>query len=631
MPFLVVPDAPDGAAWTRPCDGKGRRYYLTVHLLRPRRQYATFVLSADIRQVSVHNTVTSMPLTPRPVGALRPSIGLPGIIMAALLPVLLAPALAPAQQPRTGFTRADSLRGGNGPGRAWWDVVFYDLHVRVDPSDSSIRGWNGIGYRVLGTGSELQIDLMAPLVMDSVVQGGQRLAVRRDGDAYFATVRGQQAVGERHDVTAYYHGRPVVAVRPPWDGGFIWARDSTGSPWIATANEGIGASVWWPNKDTRADEPDSQRIAITVPDGIINVSNGRLRGEIANGDGTTTYEWFVTNPINNYNVAVNAGRYAHFSDTFNGADGTLTLDFWPLAYHLDTARVQFRQVKPMLRCFERWFGPYPWYADGYKSVETPHLGMEHQSAVAYGNGYQNGYLGRDRSGTGWGANWDFIIIHESAHEWWGNSITAQDPADMWVHEGFTNYAEGIYVECQWGKKAGAQYNIGNRRNIRNAAPVVAAYGVNQEGSSDMYDKAGNMLHMIRQIINDDARWRSILRGLNTTFRHRIVTGAEVQAYISGHSGHDFSKVFQQYLTTTMIPVLEVRQSGDGVSYRWQQVVPGFDMPVRVSVGGRPYQWIRPTERWQALRTKLPAGGELLVDPDFYVWTRQLVDTSSGSP
>lgn len=542
--------------------------------------------------------------------------------MAALLATWL-PAALPAQpaQPAV-FTHADSLRGGNGPGRAWWDVAFYDLHVRVDPADSSVSGRNGISYRVLAPGAELQLDLMAPLVLDSVVQDGLALKVRRDGDAHFVQLARPQVVGELRTVTAYYHGRPRVAVRAPWDGGFVWARDSLGNPWVATANEGIGASVWWPNKDTRADEPDSQRVAITVPDGIVDVSNGRLRGTRRGVDGTT-YEWFVTKPINNYDVAVNAGRYAHFTGEFQGLDGALSLDFWPLEYHLDTARAHFRQVKPMLACFEGWFGPFPWYEDGFKLVETPHLGMEHQSAVAYGNEYLNGYRGRDRSGTGWGADWDFIIVHESAHEWWGNSITAGDPADMWVHEGFTNYAEGLYVECRSGRKAGAQYNIGNRRNIRNDSPVVAAYGVNQQGSGDMYDKAGNMLHMIRQVIDDDVAWRRILRGLNATFRHRIVTGAQVQAYINEHSGHDFSRVFEQYLTTTRIPVLEVRDSGGVTMYRWQDVVPGFDMPVRVSVGGRRYRWIRPTEGWQALDERMPAGGELLVDPSFYVWTRQV--------
>ncbi|MHB1224237.1 MAG: M1 family metallopeptidase [Gemmatimonadaceae bacterium] len=574
----------------------------------------------------------SPPRPPRAVGTpaalVLATIGRVLLAAALLAAALLAPAAALAQEPAA-FTRADSLRGGNGPGRAWWDVAFYDLHVRVDPADSTIRGRNGIGYRVVGAGTELQIDLMRPLVLDSVVQDGRVLAVRRDGDAYFAAVAAPQAAGAFHTATAYYHGRPVVAESPPWDGGFIWARDSLGRPWIATANEGIGASVWWPNKDTRADEPDSQRVSITVPGGIVDVSNGRLRDSTRNDDGTTTYEWFVSSPINNYDVAVNAGRYAHFGDVYEGADGPLTLDFWPLEYHLDTARAQFRQVKPMLGCFERWFGPFPWYADGYKLVETPHLGMEHQSAVAYGNEYRNGYRGRDRSGTGWGADWDFIIIHESAHEWWGNSITASDPADMWVHEGFTNYAESIYVECRSGEKAGAQYNIGNRRSIRNDAPIVAAYGVNQQGSGDMYDKAGNMLHMIRQVIDDDARWRSILRGLNSTFRHRTVSGAQVQAYINEHSGHDFGRLFEQYLTTTRIPVLEVRRSGDDVMYRWQDVVPGFDMPVRVTAAGRPFQWIRPTEGWQTLRAPMPAGGRLLVDPNFYVWMRHL-DAASVS-
>lgn len=530
--------------------------------------------------------------------------------------------VAAAQQPAS-FSRADSLRGGNGPGRSWWDVAYYDLEVRVQPADSTISGRTAITYRVLGDGRELQIDLVRPLVLDSVVQGGRVLPVRPDGDAYFATIASPQAVGSRQTATAWYHGRPVVARNAPWDGGVVWARDSLGNPWIATANEGIGASAWWPNKDTRADEPDSQRVAITVPDGIVDVSNGRLRSTRRNGDGTTTYQWFVTSPINNYDVAINAARYAHLQDSYEGEAGHLTLDYWPLEYHADTARAQFAQVKPMLRCFEHWFGPFPWYADGYKLVETPHLGMEHQSAVAYGNGYRNGYRGRDRSGTGWGATWDFIIVHESGHEWFGNSITAADPADMWVHEGFTNYSESLFVECANGAKAGAQYNIGNRRNIRNDAPIVAAYGVNQEGSGDMYDKAGNMLHMIRQVVNDDARWRAMLRGLNATFRHQLVSGAQVEAYMSEQAGLDLSPIFAQYLTTTRIPTLEYSLGPTAIRYRWRDVVPGFAMPVRVTLGGQPYRWLRPSEQWQTLDATVPAGGDLAVDPNFYVWQRRV--------
>src|SRR3954469_9545229 len=411
--------------------------------------------------------------------------------------VLLVLPLAVARaQDSTAFTHADSLRGSNGPARAWWDVTFYDLHVRVDPADSSIRGRNAIVYRVVAPSQEMQIDLRAPLEVDSIVQRGRALTYRRDGDALFVTLASAPQVGARDSISVYYHGKPRIARRAPWDGGFVWTTDSLGRRWIATANEGIGASVWWPTKELRADEPDSQRIAITVPATIVDVSNGRLRNTFGNADGSRTYEWFVSNPINNYNVAVNAGEYTHLGDWYQGERGKLTLDFWPLAYHADTARKQFEQVKPMLKCFEHWFGPYPWYEDGYKLVETPPLGMEDQSAVAYGNHYKNGYSGRDLSGTGWGMKWDFIVVHESAHEWWGNNITAKDAADEWVHESFANYAEGIYTECQDGKQAGAEYIIGSRQNIKNDAPIIGTYGVNRSGSGDMYYKGGSMLHMI---------------------------------------------------------------------------------------------------------------------------------------
>jgi len=536
-------------------------------------------------------------------------------------------------QDSTGFTHADSLRGGNGPARAWWDVSFYDLHVRVDPADSSIRGYNSIVYRVLAPADSMQIDLRAPLVVDSMVQRGRVLGYRRDGDAYFVAVGAQPGVGGRDTISVYYHGKPRAARRAPWDGGFVWTRDSLGNTWIATANEGIGASVWWPNKELRADEPDSQRIVITVPSTIIDVSNGRLRNTLKNDDGTTTYEWFVSSPINNYDVAVNAGEYTHIADSYQGEKGRLTLDFWPLAYHADTARTQFQQVKPMLACFEHWFGPYPFYEDGYKLVETPHLGMEHQSAVAYGNHYKNGYLGRDLSGTGQGMKWDFIIVHESGHEWFGNSITAQDPADMWVQEGFTNYAEGLYTECQSGKQAGAEYIIGSRRNIRNDKPIIASFGVEHEGSGDMYYKTGSMLHMIRQVVGDDAKWRDILRGLNRTFYHRTVTGAEVRAYINRRSGIDFDPVFTQYLMTTQIPTLEYVLSDSIVRYRWTNVVPGFTMPVRATVSGVEH-WLRPTEIWKTARLAgARRGGQLVVDQDFYVMSRELAraipDVSTG--
>ena len=535
----------------------------------------------------------------------------------SLLCLLVLPAAAAAQEaPR--FTRADTLRGSITPERAWWDVTYYDLHVRVNPADSTIRGTSGITYRVLQPGREMQIDLMTPLEVDSMVQDGRRLAFRRDGDVFFVTPAAPQTRGQVKTLTVHYGGRPRVARRAPWDGGFVWARDSTGAPWVATAVQGLGASAWWPNKDTQADEPDSQRVAVTVPNPMVNVSNGRLRSTRPNADGTTTYEWFVTSPINNYDVAVNAGAYAHFSDTYQGERGTLTLDYWPLAVNLEKARRQFQQVKPMLACFERWFGPFPWYEDGFKLVETPFLGMEHQSAVAYGNRYLNGYLGRDLSGTGLGLSWDYIIIHEAGHEWFGNHVTTRDIADMWVHEGFTNYSESIYVECQQGKEAGARYMMGLRNNVQNDRPIVGRYGLHDQGSSDMYYKAGNMLHTIRHVIGDDERWRGILRGIQQTFGRKTVDGRQVLDYINQQSGMNLDKVYEQYLTTTMIPALEYRIEGSTLSYRWANVVPGFDMPVKATLADGQLTVLRPTERWKTAQLRLTSPAAFRVDENFYV-------------
>jgi aminopeptidase N len=549
--------------------------------------------------------------------------------------LLLGVVPAVAQEGPPTYTRADTLRGSwTTPGRAWWDVTFYDLHIAIQPADSSTRGHNAITYRVLESPAvpEMQIDLMAPLAIDSIVQDGRRLEFRSEGNAHFASVAGAgyaaPAPGELGTITVYYHGKPQPAERPPWDGGFTWATDSLGRPWAVTTDQGMGASVFWPNKDTQADEPDSQRFAVTVPDPTIDVSNGRLRSTTANGDGTTTYEWFVTNPINNYAITVAAGSYAHFADTLAGENGALTLDFWPLDYHLDAARRQFPQAKTTLACFEHWFGPYPWYEDGYKLVETPHPGMEHQSAVAYGNYYANGYRGRDLSGVGIGLEFDFIIVHETAHEWWGNNITTKDLADMWVHESFGNYAENLYVECLMGKEKGAEYVIGTRRGIDNDRPIVpavgdeSAYGVNAQGSGDMYPKGGNMLHTIRQIVGDDEKWRAILRGLNETFRHRTVMGSEIEAYISQHAGRDLSKVFDQYLRTIDVPVFEYRIEGGTLSYRWTDVVPGFDMPIEVTAAGEDLI-LQPTESWQTLAVEVAHPTEFLVDPNYYVLARDL--------
>jgi aminopeptidase N len=559
-------------------------------------------------------------------------------ITAALM--VTATGIAHAQRTAPVFTRADTLRGSNGPARAWWDVTFYDLHVTVNPADSTIHGYNGITYRALKPGREMQIDMQLPMEIDSMRQNGRAISYRRDGNAFFATLSATQKAGTSATIRVYYHGKPVAAKNPPWDGGYIWRKDSVGNTWVSTANEGLGASVWWPNKDFLADEPDSQRIAVTVPDPMMDVSNGRLRSTKKNADGTTTYEWFVKNPINNYNVSVNAGSYAHWSEVYKGEKGDLTLDFFPLAIHLDTAKVMWQQAKPMLACFEKWFGPSPFYEDGYKLVEAPHLGMEHQSAVAYGNRFKQGYLGRDLSGTGIGLKWDFITVHESGHEWFGNNITAKDQADMWIHEGFTNYSEGIYTECQQGADAGARYIIGSRRNIRNDAPIVAPRGVNADGSGDMYYKGGSMLHMIRQLTGNDALWRSMLRGMNKTFYHQTVTDAQIRSYMSTTLKLNLAKVFEQYLETTKIPVLEYRVADGKLQYRWSNVVTGFAMPVDVRVlpnEPRPlqpgevvdrlpassYTRLRATEAWQTYPGTFGGAEVVVVNPDFYVTVKKV--------
>jgi aminopeptidase N len=539
-----------------------------------------------------------------------------------LLPFLLAlgfawaPADVAAQ--RGPFSRADTLRGTIGPERAWWDVVYYDLVVRVDPADSSLVGSNTIHYRVTGPARELQVDLMAPLQVDSVTQDGARLAVRRDGNAWFAQPTGAPPSGSTESVTVHYHGHPRAAVNPPWDGGLVWTRES-GRAWIGTAVQGLGASAFWPNKDHQADEPDSMRIRVTVPAGMVEVSNGRLAGSETHADGTTTYDWRVTSPINNYGVTINAGGYVHFGERYEGEAGPLDLDYWVLDSHLEEARRQFAQVKPMLGCFERWFGPYPFYADGFKLVESSYLGMEHQSAVAYGNHFKNGYRGSDLSGTGLGLAWDYIIVHEAAHEWFGNSVTTQDIADMWVHEAFAMYAEGLFVECTQGKDAGGRYLLGVRLRIENDEPIVGPYGVNREGSGDMYFKGANVIHTIRQLVDDDAKWRAILRGLNQTFRHQTVTGRQVEEYLSRQVGRDLSRVFDQYLRRPKPPTLEYAVRDGTLRYRWRADVEGFDLPVRIALAKDRYEWLEPTTgTWKTLAVEGGIDDDFVVDPNFYV-------------
>lgn len=520
-----------------------------------------------------------------------------------------------AQQ--TKFTHADTLRGSITPERAWWDLTFYHLDVRVQPADSSLSGSTMIRYKVLKPGQTMQVDLQRPLNVTRVEQDGQQLRFRRDGNAYFIALTKPQQTGQSGSLTVFYAGKPRVAKRAPWDGGLVWSRDKAGNWFIATACQGLGASVWWPCKDHMYDEPDSMAISVTVPEDLTDVSNGKLRRVTTNADHTRTFDWYVTNPINNYGVNLNIGRYEHWSETYAGEKGPLPLDYYALRSHVDSARAQFRQVPQMLKAFEHWFGPYPFYEDGYKLVETPYLGMEHQSSVTYGNRFRNGYLGRDLSGTGWGLKWDFIIVHESGHEWFANNITYKDIADMWIHESFTNYSENLFTEYYYGKEAGAQYVIGTRRAIANQKPIIGVYNVNNEGSGDMYYKGGNMLHTIRQLVGNDSTWRQLLRGMNKTFYHQTVTTQQIEQYLSQQVGRNLKPIFDQYLRDIRIPVLEYRSVASGIQYRWANCGAEFDMPVRVCLNeSGPYQSLLPTTQWKTLAAK--GLKTLTPDANYYV-------------
>lgn len=521
------------------------------------------------------------------------------------------------------FAADDSIRGSITAERAWWDLTFYHLKVSVDPASRTINGSNEIRYKVLQAGQQMQVDLQPPLVMDRVEQDGKPLAFTKKGrNAYIVSLQKPQTIGHAESITVWYNGKPLEAANAPWDGGFSWSKDAKGNPFVATSCQELGSSVWWPCKDHMYDEPDSQAIDITVPGNLMDVSNGRLRGVVDNPDGTRTFRWYVSNPINNYGVNVNIGNYVHFSDTLNGEKGLLDLAFYVLPENLEKAKVQFKQAKEMLRAFEHWFGPYPFYEDGYKLVEVPYLGMEHQSSVTYGNGFKNGYRGMDYSGSGWGKKWDYIIIHESGHEWFANNITYNDIADMWVHESFTTYSECLFTEYYYGKEAGAEYMRGCRKMIQNRKPIVGNYGVNNPGSGDMYPKGANMLHTIRQVVDNDVLWREILRGLNRDFYHQTVDGAQIEAYLSQKSGKNLQKVFDQYLRHTNLPVLEYKIRKGKLAFRWMDCVDGFDMPVKVALEPGVFTFIHPTTDWQSVKYKGSAKGGLDVDRNFYIETKK---------
>jgi aminopeptidase N len=561
------------------------------------------------------------------------------ILLAALIVHTSINSNAQLTHDKKNFTYQDTLRGSLNAQRNWWDVLKYDITVQPHYNQKTIEGVSKIKFKVLRENTFMQIDLQEPLLIDSVhlnTNDGHKInsvqvyshnkSYQRNGNTWLLQIP-YLSIGSIHTLAIFYHGKPREAIRPPWDGGWIWEKDKKDNPWMSVACQGLGASVWYPCKDHQSDEPDNgASLSIIVPDSLSGIGNGLLKEKINNNNGTTTWVWQVKNPINNYNIVPYIGKYTNFTEVYNGEKGKLDCSYWVLNDNVESAKEQFKQVSPMLKCFEYWFGPYPFYEDGYKLVESPHLGMEHQSAVAYGNQYENGYLGKDLSGTGWGLKWDFIIIHESGHEWFANNISTNDIADMWVHEGFTNYSETLFTQCEFGTEAGNDYVIGCRQNIDNNIPVIGTYGVNSEGSGDMYAKGANMLHTIRQAISNDEKFRQILRGLNKKFYHQTVTTQQIENYISQQSGINFSKVFDQYLRTTNIPVLEYKliknkPNSYQIKYRWSNCVKGFDLPVKIKIDKE--LWIKPTQQWQTLIPTYSPKNELIVDRNFYITVKKI--------
>lgn len=516
------------------------------------------------------------------------------------------------------FTKQDTLRGSITAERAWWDLKKYSLDVKVNPQDSTLTGFNTVVYKVLKENQLMQIDLQNPMQITKVLQDKKSLNFTREGNVFYIQLLEKQEVGALKELTIFYNGKPKVAVNPPWDGGITWKKDKNGNPFIASSCQGLGASVWWPNKDHMYDEVDEMTISVTAPSKLVSVANGRLIGVKQNNDDTKTYNWAVKNPINNYGVNINIGDYVTFSEKYKGEKGELDCTYYVLRENLEKAKKHFQDVPKMLKAFEHWFGPYPFYEDSYKLVETPYLGMEHQSSVTYGNGYQNGYRGSDLSGTGWGLKFDFIIIHESGHEWFANNITYKDIADMWIHESFTNYSESLFLEYHYGKNAGYEYVRGLRKIIENDKPIIGQYEVNHEGSGDMYPKGANMLHTLRQLVDNDEKWRGILRGLNSTFYHKTVTTQQIENYLSEQVGINLKPFFDQYLRDTRIPTLEYFFKDNMFGYRWSNCVAGFNMPIKINVGDK-REIIKPTAEWNVLRVNNNQN-VLTVDENYYIAT-----------
>ena len=513
------------------------------------------------------------------------------------------------------FTRKDSLQGGLRSERTCFDVLRYDLNIKVNPDEKTVVGYNNITFKVVNTTSKIQLDLFENMQVDSIIFNSKKLNYKREFNAVFIDFPKVLIPKSEQSLRFYYSGKPIIAKNAPWDGGFVYTKDSQGKTWVGVACQGTGASLFYPVKDSQSDEPDfGATIKVAVPNELMDVSNGRLTGSEDLKNGYTRWDWEVKNPINTYSINVSIGDYVHIHENYKGLD----LDYYVLRENEAAARIHFEEVKPMMDCFQSKFGPYPFPEDGYKLVETPYLGMEHQSAVAYGNKYVNGYLGTDRSGTGIGLLFDYIIIHESGHEWFGNSITSQDIADSWIHEGFTCYTESVYAECQYGYDKGQSYINGLKKNIENKIPIIGVYGVDNDGSQDMYEKGALMLNTIRHIVNDDTKWWKMFLKYSETFHNKIINNETVVNFFNTETGMNLTPIFNQYLKHAAIPKLELRKTKGKLQFRWKSDETKFNMPIDLKIKGEKYRFY-PKNTWNKTKFSINKIEDVeVLTNDFYI-------------
>jgi len=514
-------------------------------------------------------------------------------------------------------TRRDSLQGGLRFERTCFDVLRYDLNLKVDPSKKWIFGANDITFKVIEPTKKIQLDLFDNMIIDGITsQEFGKLEYTRDENAVFVHFNKALEKDKTYTIRFSYYGNPKVAKNAPWDGGFVFKKDRKGIDFIGVAVQGTGASLWYPCKDSQTDEPDlGATVKVAVPNGLMNVSNGRFLGSKDLGNGYTRLDWEVKNPINNYDITLNIADYVHIHDTHQGLD----LDYYVLRDNEEKARKHFEaDVKPMLDCFQLKFGKYPFWEDGYKLVETPYLGMEHQSAVAYGNQYKKGYRGMDLSGTGIGMQFDYITIHETGHEWFGNSITSKDIADMWIHEGFTTYTETVFIECTQGYEAALKYVNGQSRNVRNDKPIIGKFGVNREGSGDMYFKGSLLLNTLRHVVNNDDKWWAILLKYAETYKKQIIDTPTVIAFFNQETGYNLTPIFNQYLNYTKLPHLEIQANNNSFKYRWTTDEPNFNMPIDIQIGTKKIR-LKPSNEWQNAADSITSLNDIAVFTNhFYI-------------